>query len=179
MIQIASYLRFELDTTPVKRNGEMVQRATPKYNLVSVAGYWGGLDKLKTAKNEVYLYKVSRDSNPNLSMDAPEYSLQVRPKGVGKINLTGLRLEMLEDSETTFASGEPLQRANYKNLPNPLFEFKMDGFLFIIPKGWEYFEMLVLEGQQPMIDAHRRRLALGAYDEQLKAVRASANSYIA
>ncbi len=180
MIQFASYMLFKRDHSQVKRGGVMVDRKTPRYNLQAVAGYWSGTDKLRTSKGEIYLNLIPKDKDHSLSADSPEYRLQVRPAtNKTSINLTGLRLEFMDDTELVFASGEPLQSQQYKNEVNPLYEERMDGFLFVLskePQRAEVLEMFVLSGEQPLIDAHRKRMALGGYNEEIEAIRSAARA---
>lgn len=175
-IQFAAYLRFERDHSQIKhKDGTLTDRKTPRYNLKAYAGYWGGTDKLKTAKGEIYVNLIPNAKDHSISENATEYRLQIRPAGVkATINLTGLRLDIRDQSGVIYGSGEPIQSATYKNVPNPLFEERKDGFLFIFPKEpqrCEYFEMLVVANEQPMIDAYRTKMALGLCDEQIELIR--------
>ena len=187
-LPLKAYLRFELDTTPIKRNGELVAAKLPRYECVEIAGQWSGVIKLLNAKGKLRVTKISTESNKNRKADAPEYYLQCQPKGSKSFNLTGLRFEFSERLDVLFASGEPYHRENYLSkdgtpyTANPLYdEFMMgDRFLFIKPvtstESEPYFDMVVINGDD--VDAWRKRLSLGAYDEQIAEIRKVSKPFV-
>lgn len=186
-LPLKCYLRFELDCTPIKRNGELVAAKLPRYECKEIAGQWSGVEKLLNAKGKLRVTKIGTESNKNRKPDAPEYYLQCQPKNCKSFNLTGLRFEFSERLDVLFASGEPYHRENYFSkdgtpyTPNPLYdEFMLgDRFLFIKPvtstETEPYFDMIVINGDD--VDAWRKRLSLGAYDEQIAEIRKVTKSF--
>ena len=180
-LPLKAYLRFTLDTTPIKRNGEMVAAKLPRYECTEIAGDWSGVRKLLNAKGKLRVTKIGNESNRNRSKDAPEYYLQCQPIKSKSFNLTGLRFEYSERLDVLFASGEPYHKENYLSkdgtpyTPNPLYDEYMlgDRFLFIKPvcsnEAEPYLDMIVIQGDD--IDAWRKRLSLGSYDEQIAQIR--------
>lgn len=180
-LPLKCYLRFELDTTPIKRKGEMVAAKLPRYECTEIAGNWSGVRKLLNAKGKLRVTKISNESNRNRSKESPEYYLQCQPTKSKSFNLTGLRFEYSERLDVLYASGEPYHKENYLSkdgtpyTPNPLYdEFQMgDRFLFIKPvcstDAEPYLDMIVIQGDD--VDAWRKRLSLGSYDEQIEEIR--------
>ena len=178
-LPLKAYLRFTLDTTPIKRNGEMVAAKLPRYECAEIAGDWSGVRKLLNAKGKLRVTKIG--NNRNRSKDAPEYYLQCQPTKSKSFNLTGLRFEYSERLDVLYASGEPYHKENYQSkdgtpyTPNPLYDEYMlgDRFLFIKPvcsnEAEPYLDMIVIQGDD--IDAWRKRLSLGSYDEQIEEIR--------
>lgn len=177
-LPLLAYIHCELITEPIKRHGKLVDAKYPRYEAVSIAGDWSGLSKLKNAKGKVRLTKIDTDSNKNRKPDAPEYYLQCQPKGSKSINLSGLRFEYSERLDVLFASGEPYHKQYYPKSDgsngnvNPLYdEYSANHkFLFIKPVSSTehdaWLDMLIIMGDD--VDAWRKRLSLGSYDEQIE-----------
>lgn len=180
-LPLLCYIHFELDSEPRKVKGELVPVKYPRYERTAQAGEWSGVDKLKNSKGKVRFTKIPTEANKNRKPDAPEYFLQCQPKGCKSINLTGLRFEYSERLDILFASGEPFHRESYMSKDgsaysvNPLYDEYCLGhrFLFIKPVSSTehdpWMEMLIIQGED--IDAWRKRLSMGSYDEQLEKIR--------
>ena len=177
-LPLLAYIHCELITEPIKRHGELVAAKNPRYEPVTMAGYWSGLNKLKNAKGKVRITKIATDQNRNRKPDAPEYYLQCQPKGSKSINLSGLRFEYSESLDVLYASGEPYNKEYYPKSDgtngsvNPLYDEYCQNhkYLFIKPVSSteqdEWLDILVIEGDD--IDAWRKRLSFGSYDEQIE-----------
>lgn len=175
---IAFYGYFVRNNTKVKRQGEMTERKTPRFDLCKFNGFWTGFDHLKTKKGEVYLNLIPSDKNRNRRTDGAvmEYYAQMRPKECkSSFNLSGLRLMQDTEEKQFVCSGEPsteikLRTGDY----NPLFEERNDGFVFILDKDLQWLELWVITDQRLLIDGYRKAFELGTYDAALDTIRNTA-----
>lgn len=186
-LPLLCYVHFLLDCTPIKRNGELVAAKYPRFECTEVAGDWSGLEKLKNSKGKIRFTKLPNDANKNRSEGAPEYYLQCQPKDCKSLNLTGLRFEYSERLDVLFASGEPYHKENYYSkdgkiyTKNPLYDEYCFGhrFLFVKPtssvEADAWIDLLVIAGED--VDAWRKRLSLGSYDEQIEKLKRVAKPY--
>jgi hypothetical protein len=62
---ITAYLCMEQlpELKNITRNGVTTPRKQPRYDLVSMAGYWVALDKLKNYKGQLYFNLIPTDKN--------------------------------------------------------------------------------------------------------------------
>ena len=180
-LPLKAYLHFELDAEPRKVKGEFVPVKYPRYELRAMAGGWSGLDKLRNSKGKVRFTKLPTDANKNRKTDSPEYFLQCQPRGSKSVKLSGLRFEFSERLDILYASGEPYHKEYYPKSDgsngtlNPLYdEFCLNHkYLFIKPVSSTeqdaWIDMLIIEGDD--VDAWRKRLSLGSYDEQIEKIK--------
>ena len=109
--------------------------------------------------------------------NVPSMRLQTK----NSLNFTGLK-EYFQDGEISgFAYGYPDDRPTYssKNKPNPFYDYREDGYLFLIHQDENNpqniipvsIEMMVLEGAKVMISSYCKMLSLGGFDEALMSVR--------
>ncbi len=179
--KFAAYLHFEQlqELKTVKRNGTVEPRKHPRYDLVAMAGYWPALDKLKTRDGKVYFNLVPSDKNRNRQQGgtAPDYYLQCNPAKMGSVNFSGVRFYTDEGRLTSVASGEPYDKEKLRSgMPNPMYEQRKDGFLFLFSDDRERLEVLVLEDGLRFIDAYRKQLYFGEFDDILNDMRRQAVS---
>lgn len=109
--------------------------------------------------------------------NVPSMRLQAK----NSLNFTGLK-EYFQDGEISgFAYGYPDDRPTYssKNKPNPFYDYRGDGYLFLIHQDENNpqniipvsIEMMVLEGAREVIPLMCEKLNNGGFDEALMSVR--------
>jgi hypothetical protein len=124
-------------------------------------------------------------SSRNDKGTTPEHYLQASK---ASMNLTSL-FHYWEDGKLSgFCSGYPSTKKVFDNkykTENPFYEYRNDAFLFIIhwdkdkqepmptPKA---FEMVVLKDAKVLIDAYRRQLMLGGFNDELNQLRGQAKA---
>jgi hypothetical protein len=161
----------------VTRKGVITQRKQPRFDLVSMAGYWPALDRLKNFKGQLFFNLIPTDKNEYRRQDGttPEYYLQCTPAKSKAINFSGIRFQYENGRETMFASGEPSDREKLKGgVINPMYDNRNDAFLFIFSKDMQRLEVLVIDNGRILIDAYRKQLAAGEMDEAINALRRQA-----
>lgn len=149
-------------------------KKTPKYTIVAQAGYYPPMEQLRGRDGLVsmnLMEKLKEGSN------IPSMRLQAK----NSLNFTGLK-EYFEDGKLSgYAYGYPLDKPTYSkdNKPNPFYEYKEDGYLFIFYQDEEdptnliptRIEMVVLEGAKILVSAYCKQMRMGGFDEALAALR--------
>ena len=141
------------------------------------------MEKVKDRNGDVSMYLLaSRDSGSNKD-NAPAMKLQA----ARSLNFTGLKDYFVDGKLSGYAYGYPLEAETYskEKKPNPFFEYKDDGFLFMVHHDDtasteaekirpSYIELIVLEGAKVLIPAYCKQLMMGGFDDALRALREQA-----
>ena len=178
---ISAYLCFTQlpELKNVTRKGVTEPRKQKRFDLVSMAGYWNALDRLKNYQGKLFFNLIPTEKNEYRKKDGttPEYYLQCTPAKSKAVNFSGIRFQYMDGQETVFASGEPSDSPKLKGgVINPMYEQKNDGFLFIFSKDMETLEVLIVDNGRVLIDAYRKQISMGGFDEVLTALRKQAKS---
>ena len=117
------------------------------------------------------------------SANVPSIRLQAK----NGLNFTGLKDYFVDGKLSGFAYGYPLADKTYsaKNKVNPFFEYKDDGFLFIVHQDDKavtetgkirpsFIELIVLDGAKVLISSYCKQLVMGGFNEVLDALRKQA-----
>ena len=143
-------------------------KETPKYVIKAQAGDYPPMEELKSRDRRVYMYLMEKIRN---GAHIPSIRLH------GKIS--------------GFAYGYPDKSDTYKNhgkeKPNPFYDYKNDGFLFIVHQDKtatteaerlrpSYIELIVLNGAKVLIPSYCKMLQSGGFDEELKQLRLQAGA---
>ena len=165
---------------PVKfyaRLEDCTEKKTPKYVIKTQVGEYPPMDEIKNKNGEVSMFLLSSIDSGSKKENAPAMKLQAK----GSLNFTGLKNYYVDGKPSGYAYGYPLEAETYskEKKPNPFFEYKDDGFLFIIHNDSQYgrpscIELMVLDGGKSMISEHCKTLCMGGFDEALKALREQA-----
>lgn len=147
---------------------------TPKYTIVEEAGYYAPMESLKGKDGRVSMYLQNQRKERN---DIPAMWLQAK----NSLNFTGLKSYFIDGKISSFAYGEPFYKETYskKNQANPFYEYREDGYLFIlnddktgvVPAS---IELIVLEDAKVLIAAYCKQLLMGGFDDPLRLLREQA-----
>lgn len=168
---ILYYARMDYDTTSQK---------TPKYVVEEQAGFYPPMEAItgRNGKISMYLREKLRENE-----NSPSMWLQAKDS----LNFTGLKDYFIGGKLSGFAYGYPLADKTYssKNKQNPFYNYKDDGFLFIVHQNQtttteadkirpSYIELLVLDGAKVLIPSYCKMLQMGGFDDALKLLREQA-----
>lgn len=155
----------------------------PKYVITEQAGYYPPMDKLIGRDGNVSMQLLASRDSGSKKENAPEMRLQAK----NNLNFTGIKHYFVGGMVSGFACGYPSDKETYsaKGKPNPFFEYKEDGFLFIFHQDEKAeteaerirpscIELLVLEGAKIGIENYRKQLVMGGFDEDLNVLRKQA-----
>jgi hypothetical protein len=131
-----------------------------------VAGNYKGLTKFVNHKGQLFFYKTQcRDFVNTDSKRLAEWSLT----GNG-LNFSSIYIDDLDCPEIGY--GYPnANRLLSNGSPNPLFDFRNDGYLFLMNKDYSEIEMLIVLDGRNLISSYYQKLIDGGFDEELKKFR--------
>ena len=152
-------------------------RKTPKYTIISQAGYYPPMEELRGRDGQISMNLMEKLREGD---NVPSMRLQAK----NSLNFTGLKDYFQDGKLSGFAYGYPLDKPTYSKdeKPNPFFDYKQDGFLFLIQQDEKdptnltptSIELVVLEGAKVLISAYCKQLVMGGFDEALQALRLQA-----
>ena len=152
---------------------------TPKYRITAQAGYFPPMETIIGRDGKVSMYlQVSKDSGSKKD-NSPAMKLQAKDS----LNFTGLKDYFVDGKLSGFAYGYPLATETYssKQKPNPFYDCKDDGYLFIIHQDKNantvrptVIELIVLDGAKVLISSYCKQLMMGGFDEAIKFLREQA-----
>ena len=158
-------------------NTTQIGKVTPKFTIVAEAGFFPPMEQLRGRNGHVSMNLMEKLKEGE---NVPSMRLQAK----GSINFTGLKEYFQDGKISGYAYGYPDPRPTYssKNKPNPFFDYKQDGYLFIfhcdekdptnlVPTS---IELMVLEGAKLLISSYCKQLVIGGLDDDLKQLREQA-----
>lgn len=137
-----------------------------------VAGRYKGLTKFVNHKGQLFFYKTPcRDFVNTDSKRLAEWSLT----GNG-LNFSSIYIDDLEFPEIGY--GYPNANRLLKDgSQNPLFEFRNDGYLFLMNKDYSEIEILVIPDGRNLISSYYQKLIDGGFDDDIQALRHQAKTF--
>lgn len=171
---IGTYYKFEALPDDVKAQNKIRSKAridcTKHFDNLQ-SGY-KGLTKFVNHKGQLYLYKTpARDFINTDSRRLAEWSLT----GDG-LNLSSIYIDDIDFPE--YGYGYPNANRLLKNgTPNPLFEFRNDGYLFIMNKDYSQIELLVFIDGRNLINSYYQKMIDGGFDDELIKLRQQATNF--
>jgi len=136
-----------------------------------VAGY-KGLTNFVNHKGQLFFYKTPcRDFVNTDSKRLAEWSL----------TSSGLNFSSIYIDDTDFPEigyGYPNAKRLLSNgSPNPLFEFRNDGYLFLINKDYSEIEILIIPDGRNLISSYYQKMIDGGFDDEVKRLREAAKVF--
>lgn len=150
-------------------------KSTPKYTISEAAGYYPPMEQLLGRDGKISFNLLHQEREDNSS--TPPMKLQAK----NSLNFTGLKDFWIEGKMSGFAYGYPFSKPTYssKNKPNPFYNYKDDGFLFLMQADRQNpknptpiaIELIVIENGKPLIAAYCKQMTMGGFDEVLALLR--------
>ena len=147
---------------------------TPKYTIVEQVGYYPPMMDLIGRDGKISMYlqeKLKSGSN------VPSMRLQAK----NSLNFTGLKDWFIDGKLSGYAYGYPSDEKTYgKGRINPFYDYKNDGYLFIVHQAEEAhenklipssIELVVIEDAKILISAYCKQLIMGGFNEELNLLR--------
>ena len=152
-------------------------KKTPKFTISEQEGYYPPMEQLKGRDGQISMNLMEKLKEGE---NVPSMRLQAK----SSLNFTGLKEYFVDGKLSGYAYGYPLDKPTYSKdeKRNPFFEYKEDGFLFLIEQDESdtknivptSIELVVLEGAKVLISAYCKQLLMGGFDEALQALRKQA-----
>lgn len=155
-----------------------------KYKVTMEVGNYPPMEALKGRDGETIFFLLESMKSGSISDNAPAMRLQ----GKNSLNVTGLKGYFINGKISGHAYGYPPSTETYskKNLVNPFYDYRTDGFLFKF--HWEddangglkpdSFEMMVLTEGKVLIPTYCKQLVMGGFNDDLEALRKSVTNAI-
>ena len=164
-----------MERVHLKANGTAY--AVPKYIATHQAGYFKPLEMLKSPRTGIIEMQTPPNRNSNNKSTA-EIRLQCSCKGT--INFSSIFIHNIEHDKQLIGYGEPPYKEYLKDKggkkPNPFYDNRNDGYLFIISKDFETIEILVIPNGRILLDGYLAKLADGQLDKELEELRKQAKN---
>ena len=137
-----------------------------------VAGRYKGLTNFVNSKGQLFFYKTPCKGFVNTdSKRLAEWSLTNNSQ-----NLSSIYIEDLEYPEIGY--GYPNAKRILSNgSENPLFTFRMDGYLFLINKDYSEIELIVIPDGRNLISSYYQKMIDGGFDDELRELRKNAKVF--
>lgn len=152
-------------------------KKTPKFTITAQAGYYPPMQLLSGRDGQISMFLLEKLKEGS---DVPSMFLQAK----NSLNFTGLKDYFQCGRLSGFAYGYPLDKQTYSKdeKPNPFYEYRHDGFLFLIGQDEKdttnlipsYIELIVLADAKVLISAYCKQLFMGGFDEALQSLRLQA-----
>lgn len=162
---------YKLATLPDEVKAANKIRSKARLDCISftdmVEGNYKGLTNfVNHKKGQLFFYKTAcRDFVNTDSKRLAEWSLT----GNG-LNFSSIYIDDLDYPEIGY--GYPNAKRHLSNgSSNPLFEFRNDGYLFLMNKDYSEIELLIIQDGRNLISSYYQKLIDGGYDDELLSLR--------
>jgi len=138
-----------------------------------VTGNYKGLTFFVNTKGQFFLYKTIPDSFIEADRKRiSEWSLTSK-----SINLSSIYIDDIEHFEIGYGYPNPNKFLGKKRVPNPLFEFRNDAYLFIMNKDLSEIELLVIPDGRNLIRSYYQKLLDGGFNNEIRELRNQAKLF--
>jgi len=174
MKHFMAYYRFQKLPEDIKKNYKISSpfRYDCTHFNVAVISSYDGLNPFVNHKGQLFFYLTpARQFVTTQSKRIAEWSLTQ-----SSLNLTSLYIEDLSNPQYAYGYPNASQRLS-NGTENPLYDFRSDGYLFILSDDIEQIEMLVLPDQRNLISLWYQLMIDGELDEDISKLRQDAKSF--
>lgn len=131
-----------------------------------------GLTNFVNSKGQLLFYKTPCKEFVNAeSKRLAEWSLTGN-----NLNFSSIFIEDIDCPEFGYGYPNGNRKLSNGNL-NPLFEFRNDGYLFIINNDYSEIEVIVIKDGRNLINSYYQKLIDGGFDDELKSIREKATLF--
>jgi hypothetical protein len=173
---IKVYCRFILLSDVVRAENKI--RSKARLDCISstdlVAGGYKGLTFFvndKRHKGQLFFYKTPcKDFVNTDSKRLAEWSL------TNGLNFSSIYIDDIEFPEIGY--GYPnANRLLSNGSPNPLFEFRNDGYLFLMNKDYSEIEILIIPDGRNLISSYYQKMIDGGFDDEVRKLKEQAKFF--
>ena len=174
----SAYMVWEQLPDEVKKRHKIkVDSKVPRFDLTHIAGYCKPLADLTNRKGQAVAYLVETRGIIN-SPDQRRADRYLQAKG--SFNLSSIYLLDYDTKDGRMVGyGNPMRAETYskEKRPNPFYDSRDDGFLFLISEDWKRIELLIVTNGINTILGNAKALADGVYNEALETMRKAATKF--
>lgn len=170
-----AYLRLEQLPDAVKaKHNIKVGAKKPRFDLVKMEGYYPPIGELRNSKNgQTCFFLNGTDGIIHSHIHKAETYLQAK----GSLNFSSIYMAdqtPINGYLLGYGFPNPSQTYSKKKVSNPFYDYRGDGFLFVIAEDWSSIEILVISNGKYTIESYAAALASGAFNEALNFFRETA-----
>ena len=137
-----------------------------------LSGNYKGLTNFVNYKEQLFFYKTPpRDFVNTDSKRIAEWSLTG-----GSLNFSSIYIDDIDCPEIGYGYPNP-NRLLGNDKENPLFEFRNDGYLFLINKDYTEIELLIIPDGRNLISSYYQRMIDGYFDDEVRELRKQAKGF--
>lgn len=141
-----------------------------------ISGGYKGLMIFVNCKGQLFLYKTPcRDFVSADSKRMAEWAL-TNSINAQTINFSSIYIEDMDCQEIGYGYSNP-NRLLSNGKPNPQFEFRNDGYLFLVNTDYTEIEVLVIPDGRNLISSYYQKMIDGGFDDELKILREQARPF--
>ena len=171
---IPLYFRLEILSDEIRANNKIKSKA--RLDCVSfydsVPGGYKGLEPFKNSKGQLFFYKTpARDIVEANSKRISEWSLTN-----SSLNFSSIYIEDFDFPEYGYGYPNANRLLSNRNA-NPLFNYRNDGYLFIVNADYSVIELLIIPDGRNLISGYSQKLIDGGFDDELKRLRNEAKPF--
>ena len=167
---------YKLATLPDEVRAANKIRSKARLDCISftdmVVGNYKGLTNFVNHKGQLFFYKTPcRDFVNTDSKRLAEWSLT----GSG-LNFSSIYIDDIDCPEIGYGypNGNRLLSNGSKN---PLFDFRNDGYLFLINKDYSEIELLIIPDGRNLISSYYQKMIDGGFDDEVRQLRQQAKVF--
>lgn len=168
-----AYLRLEQLPDDVKAKHKIkVGAKMPRFDLIRMEGYYPPIEHLKNSRNgQTCFFLKGTEGIIQSHIHKAETYLQAK----GSLNFSSI-LKLHKNNGHYVGCGfpNPSQTYSQKKVSNPFYDYRGDGFLFVIAEDWSTIEILVISNGKYTIESYAEALASGVFNEALTFFRGTA-----
>ncbi len=167
---ITGYFKFEKLSDEVKvANGI---RSKARLDCTEYSGNYTGLTNFVNNKGQLYFFLTPAKNIINTdSKRIADWSLTNNSQNLSSIYIDDLDFP---DLGYGYCNGNRLLS---NGLPNPMFNFRNDGYLFLVNTDYSIIELLVIPDGRNLISLHYQKFIDGGYDMEVKQLREQAGAF--
>jgi len=183
---MSNYIYLKLEQLPKEekaRNGIKVDAKIPRLDVTAQSGYYAPMEAVKNKKGMIYFNLIETDGViKSTDLRRSDVWLQCSFGNFSSIYMLDF------DTENIVAYGNPADAKYFKpkrikntngtvkqvERPNPFYEYRNDGFLFIAKPDFSILEIIIATNGRYSIQSMAKQYADGKFDDVLAALRGSA-----
>lgn len=174
----SAYLCLEQLPDSIKeQHGIKVGGSTPRFDLTRMAGSLPGLEALANRRGQIVMYLQQARGIIN-SQDGRRADCFLMAKN--SLNFSSLYLlNRTTDGAPFVGFGNPLPGQTYgkDNRPNPFYQSRNDGYIFLVSPDWVRIEVLIVPDGKYTIVGEAGMVQKGLLDDAIQSIREHAHTF--
>lgn len=138
-----------------------------------VTGNYKGLTYFVNSKGQFFLYKTM----PESFIEAEKKRISEWSLTSKSINISSIYIEDIEHSEIGYGYPNPKRCIGKNKEPNPLYDFRNDGYLFLMNKDLTEIELFIIPDGRNLIRSYYQKLKDGGFDAEVRELRNQAKLF--